>query len=336
MRCGAGSVRRAPAILRRFRDVGEIGCAAPLDAETPIQERDDLVEHLGGRVRLAPAVIPVRHAAECHVDLRALERVAKLLALLDRDDRVLVAVDDQEGRVAGVDVAEWAHALGEIEIRIERTADEHLEEEETLRVAEAVRAMLVAVAEQLGRTEVVDDGLHVRGVPGPGVRGRTLHRPDAAARSSQRCQMSTGRGAEDRDAIRVEPVLVRVRADPTDGGLHVVDLRGEGRVGRPAVVRGDQGVAPIDEAQQVEDDDLVAIPRHPPAAERVEHDRRGAAVAIRGTVEIESQRARRSLRKHDVAGRDHVVRHVRRRVTPEALCAPDHEGLTAAERDQGA
>ena len=90
----------------------------------------------------------------------------------------------------------------------------------------------------------------------------------------QRGEVSPGRVAVGGDPLRIELELVGVRAHPSDGFLHVVDLRREAMPRGQPVLRRDGQVALLREASG--DAGHVALVPAEPAA-RVDHDDAGEA-----------------------------------------------------------
>ena len=98
---------------------------------------------------------------------------------------------------------------------------------------------------QVGRTEVIDDGLDPAvGSTGGDVAFQAVAR---AGEPEHKGQMAARRKADRADPIGVDLVFLGVRLEPAHRGLHVVNLRGKRVLGTKPILGRDRDVTAADE-----------------------------------------------------------------------------------------
>ena len=164
---------------------------------------------------------PSRRRAPALADI-ARSRRDELAGVLDRGERVEVAVDDEERRRVGC--ARWS--IGESSANASGSSAELLLHDH--RLEEPADGVLVPVAEPVG--EVVDAvERHGRPHRRVDVLEAGLVRGSLAVSADERGEVAAGRPAGDAQEVGVAAVLVGVLAPPGDRLLAVDEVLGERR-----------------------------------------------------------------------------------------------------------
>ena len=207
------------------------------------------------------------------------------LRLVERDERVLGPVEDQERRVVAGDVRDRRGRPRRVLVLLEGAADQ-------LRLGRVGCVVIHAAGivphrQQVAGPELVHDALHPA-ADAPVRPDVPLQVRDAAAGTEHGGEVAAGRGADHADAIGVEPVLRRVGPDPSDRRLAVVDLGRPGRLAaQPVVDRGRGIIAALHEVGDLaQPHRLVARPERP-AVDVHDHRQRLAGPGRPGQEQVE-------------------------------------------------
>ena len=287
------------AVLGQRRDLH--GAAVPADADdphagflldqVPPQEGDGAGQRVGGRIGGAEPHV-VGAVVDVQLDVGQ-PQAGEPLALHARDEPVGPAVQQQERRRGGGDVADRAglrRAVGHARRRARRAAAPR----GWCASAGSVPRSVANAARSLGAYQAATAATALDGPVTP----TSPSRAGSVDQAEQLGQVPTGGLAPGGDPVRVDAELVGARPQPADGGLGVVQLgRPDRLAGEPVVDAGhrDAGLRHLLERVRVG----AAVGRaggvpaaQPPAAAvQEDDDRRGRRV--RGEVQVELQRPRR-------------------------------------------
>ncbi len=190
--------------------------------EEGLQELDD-----GGFAEGGAAVAGAGEGLEPDGHALCLQRGFKLQALRIGHEGVVRAVQDEEGRAVFADVVHGAHGIG-LRFVVELGADERgvgiarcVEGEDVLHVF--VLGSLLHDGAEIGGAVNVNHGLHAIGLIQMAADGwKGLF---ATGSADERGEMTTRGTTDGTEVISVEVVLLRVRPQPANGGLAVLNLR---------------------------------------------------------------------------------------------------------------
>ena len=215
------------------------------------------------------------------------QRLVQHPALLMVDHRVAVAVQEQVRRGARVDAVARARRAGEPGVVVDPVQPEQRRGRRG-RQDLALERVAPAGEQEVAPREVRHDGAD--GARHADVVAR--RRPRAAASpvvsAVERREVPACRRAADRDAVGIEAVLGRVRAQPPHRGLHVVHRRRVGHRRDEPVVRARDGEAVGDERHEALDGGVGLVAQRPCPAVEVQQ-RRQRRRRARRRVEVQAQ-----------------------------------------------
>jgi hypothetical protein len=285
--------RSAAGALGLDRCLGHLDILA---AQMFFEERRDALHH-----RLAAdRVAAVHNPDERHVDIGFLQRLVEYLRLFERHGSVGRSVNDQERRIVGRDVGDRRRLFGRVSLVLDRAAQQQVDGRR------AASAFETPWSQEVGRTAERHDTTDPAGLIGR--TATAFQRFHSAAGAEQVDQMAAGRAAPHADPLGIDVVLVRVGAQPADGRLAVVDLRGPDGFAAEPVADRRPDVVPGGHERQHPPDAAGFVAAAPPAAVN-EDDQRQRFVGCRlRQDEIELQRPSAAVAVDDVPVDDDFVR----------------------------
>ena len=156
---------------------------------------------------------------------------------------VLVAVDQEQGRILGIHMEYGAGKAGEFRRGIGLGTEEKLQGRDA--DGEAVGRGLLENGGEVRHSEKAQDGVNVRGLIGQSDGAFKFAM--AVGDADERGEMSSGGGSGDGDLVGVDTQFFRVGTQEANGGLDVVDLGGKPCGGGEAVIDAGNGIALGDE-----------------------------------------------------------------------------------------
>ena len=178
--------------------------------------------------------------------------------LLERHQRVSIAVNDQRRRVVGRDEGDRRDLpsdLPESLVISDRNPEHALLVEFAVVEGGSERWLMIggvdhllarlAEVEEVGGREEAGNRLHPTRLPIHRVFGIGITL--VTRRPEHQRQMTSCRPAVDPDPIRVDAVVLGMMTDEPDGSVHVLDDLGNGEAGLAAVDHGEDGEATINQ-----------------------------------------------------------------------------------------
>lgn len=215
----------------------QFGLAAQLLFEAGFEEG---VDFLGDCGVLEPAVTAAGDGVEFVGDVGFLQGGGEEFALAVGDQWVLVAMDDEEGRVGGIDVGDRVGASDFVRDRLDRRAEELGFRGVGGVVFLAIRQALGIHLGDIGGAEKVDHTGDFGILIGVRTEG-AVHFWHPGTGAEDGGEVAAGGGAPNDKAVGVEVVLFGVGFDPADRGFAVVDLGGPWGFAAEAVANTDSG-----------------------------------------------------------------------------------------------
>ena len=169
--------------------------------------------------------------------------------LLGRHLRIGVAVDEEQRRIVRVDVLDGAGEFCQVGLFRGLAAEEELQGGHAH--AQAVLGALAEDGHEIRRAEEADDALHIAALIQVATHG-AFEFLVPIGDTDERGEVSAGGTAGDDDLPGIDAQLGLVGAEVADGGLDVVRLGGELRLGGEPVIDAGHGEAGGDQAAERE------------------------------------------------------------------------------------